>query len=198
VASVVAAASVWHATVAYANEWDSIDCGKPGQAQCVLGAGDTANTPKPTATTSHVASVTPDPVVCADHELALYEKPLIVESGPIDSRQMFQEDCTRNGQILSSRLFMVAPTPSAAAAAAQSAYKRLVLPLPAVAASPALDVPQLTGLPSWLWLKPGTWAPVASTVSAGGVSVTATATPQSVAWSIGDGSTVICPGPGTP
>jgi hypothetical protein len=84
--------------------------------------------------------------------------------------------------------------PSPAELAAQ-ARERLRLPGPAVAASPAGD--QLVNLPTWLWLD-GDWAPIEATASVPGVSVTARAVPRSATWVMGDGSEVVCRGPGTP
>lgn len=57
------------------------------------------------------------------------------------------------------------------------------------------------GLPTWMWAEnPGeqTIGPITRTASAGGYSVTATATVSKVVWDMGDGSSVICTGPGTP
>jgi hypothetical protein len=84
--------------------------------------------------------------------------------------------------------------PSPAELAAQ-ARERLRLPDPAVAASPVGD--QLVNLPTWLWLDGG-WAPIEATASVPGVSVTARAVPESATWVMGDGSEVVCRGPGTP
>ncbi|WP_246272496.1 hypothetical protein [Amycolatopsis acididurans] len=84
------------------------------------------------------------------------------------------------------------PSPAELAAMAR---KQLRLPMPTVAANPAGD--QLVNLPTWLWLSTG-WGPVSATASVPGVSVTAVATPTSVTWSMGDGSTVTCTGAGTP
>jgi len=76
---------------------------------------------------------------------------------------------------------------------ADEAWKRLALPLPRPELSPAGD--QIVNLPSWLWLV-GPWAPLSSTVSVPGVSVTAVAVPEQVVWTMGDGGQVVCDGPG--
>ncbi|MEY9932458.1 hypothetical protein ABH926_007109 [Catenulispora sp. GP43] len=111
----------------------------------------------------------------------------------------YQEQCTQGGKIISSKLvFYPVPSPASAQALAEKAYKTLAMPQPQVVMSPGVNVPQLTGLPLWMWLKPGSWVPQSSTVSAGGITIKATATPQRVEWNMGDGSTVTCPGPGTP
>lgn len=79
---------------------------------------------------------------------------------------------------------------------AQQAYNQLRLPSPQIRANPVGT--QLVNLPTWLWLDQSSWGTRSATASVPGVSVTATATPQSVTWSMGDGSTVTCPGAGTP
>lgn len=117
-------------------------------------------------------------------------------TGVLDSRQ---EECTQGGKLVSSTLyFYPEPTASSAHALAEKAYRTLDLPKPEVVTSPGQSVPQLTGLPVWLWLRPQSWAEKSSTVSAAGITVRAIATPKRVVWSIGDGSTVTCAGPGTP
>lgn len=82
-----------------------------------------------------------------------------------------------------------------AAELARRAHSQLTLAVPSIAASPVGD--QLVNLPTWLWLDGG-WAPVSATAAVPGVSVTATATPTSVTWAMGDGQTVTCTEPGTP
>lgn len=83
------------------------------------------------------------------------------------------------------------------AAVARLAIKKLVLPAPSLVTSPGLGVPQLVGVPVWLWLA-GVWGPVSATAAVPGVAVTATARPQAVRWDFGDGGAVECAGPGTP
>lgn len=86
----------------------------------------------------------------------------------------------------------VAVAPSDLASVARA---RLRLPAPGVASSPGGA--QLVHLPTWLWLASG-WEPVSATASVPGVTVTAVARPESATWSLGDGTTVTCMGPGTP
>jgi hypothetical protein len=57
------------------------------------------------------------------------------------------------------------------------------------------------GLPTWLWVAdqgPSTWGPISRSVSAGGITVTATAKVDRVVWEMGDGHTVTCDSAGTP
>ena len=58
----------------------------------------------------------------------------------------------------------------------------------------------LVGMPVWLWASAPnqqSWGPITRSASAGGVSVTATAKVSRVRWQMGDGSVVVCTGPGT-
>lgn len=79
---------------------------------------------------------------------------------------------------------------------AEQARSQLRLPSPVIGSSPAGT--QLVRLPTWLWVDRAVWQPRSATASVPGVAVTATATPTSVSWSMGDGATVTCAGPGTP
>jgi hypothetical protein len=90
---------------------------------------------------------------------------------------------------------LAAPSP---AELGQQAYRQLVLAVPVVRTSPAVTVPQLVRVPTWLWVDPGVWAARSKTAAVPGLSATATARPVRVTWSTGDGATVVCRGPGTP
>ncbi len=90
------------------------------------------------------------------------------------------------------------PPPPPPAVLARQATNRLLLTSPQIDASPAPSADQLVNLPTWLWIQQSNWQPVSATASVPGESVTATATPQRVTWTMGDGSTVVCHGPGTP
>ena len=59
----------------------------------------------------------------------------------------------------------------------------------------------LIGLPTWMWVDQparNTFGPLTRTAGAGGVTVTATATVQSIDWNMGDGHVVTCDTAGTP
>jgi len=93
-------------------------------------------------------------------------------------------------------------------ALAQQARGQLDLPQPTITRSPDANNsdPALGGAPytwvqlwTWVWTLPQTWAPKSVTVTAGGVSVTATGSPVSLVFDPGDGGDpVSCPGPGRP
>ncbi|WP_228555320.1 hypothetical protein [Catenulispora pinisilvae] len=89
----------------------------------------------------------------------------------------------------------VLPAPAALAAQARSL---LVLPKPSIASNPPEGSPQWVGVPTWEFLPRSGWAPVSAKAEVPGESVTATATPVSVAWAFGDGTSTVCAGPGTP
>lgn len=83
---------------------------------------------------------------------------------------------------------------------ANEAVRRMRLRGPEIGIVPEPGKVGLVGLPVWMWtaVTPQTRGPVSVTASVPGLSVTATATAQQVAWSMGDGRTVVCDGPGSP
>lgn len=78
---------------------------------------------------------------------------------------------------------------------AQHARSRLRLPGVVIRLNPSGD--QLVNLPTWLALDPASWQSQSATASVPGVSVTATARPVRAVWSLGEGGSVTCTGPGT-
>ena len=90
-----------------------------------------------------------------------------------------------------------APVLPAPGVLAQLAVKYLNLPDPVIRSSPAPGALQLTRLPVWLWVAANVWQPQSKTAQVPGEAVTATATPVSASWAMGDGKTVTCKGPGT-
>jgi hypothetical protein len=73
------------------------------------------------------------------------------------------------------------------------ARRYLPLPLPEPALNPGGD--QIVNLATWMWISTG-WSTQRSSVSVPGISVNVTAEPVSATWSMGDGSVVVCDGPG--
>ena len=84
-------------------------------------------------------------------------------------------------------------TPSAVA---QRAASSIVLPSPVIRTDPAAA--SVVNIQTWLWVEPSVWHPRTATASLAGISATARATPISVDFSTGDGSHLVCDGPGTP
>jgi hypothetical protein len=87
------------------------------------------------------------------------------------------------------------PDPAVLAAQAES---KLTLVKPEVDSSPAPGKAQVVQLPTWAWMPRAQWAPISATASVPGESVTATATPDRLSFSWGDGTSSTCQGPGTP
>ena len=71
-------------------------------------------------------------------------------------------------------------------------------PAPEIRLNPPAGEEQVVNVPTWMWLDRSAWQPVSATASAGAVTVTATASPRSVRWDMGNGDVVVCDGPGTP
>jgi hypothetical protein len=79
---------------------------------------------------------------------------------------------------------------------AQQAENSMRLPSPQIETNPTTRA--VVNLPTWLWLDQGAWTPESVSASVGTVTATATATPERVQWTMGDGGSVVCEGPGTP
>ncbi len=92
-----------------------------------------------------------------------------------------------------------APPPITAAQVAQMARAMITLDKPAIGSAPCTDTGCMgaVGVPVWLWVDGGLPTRTA-TASAGGLSVTVTATMASVDWNMGDGNVVHCNTAGTP
>lgn len=92
------------------------------------------------------------------------------------------------------------PGPPPALQLAQQAASELRLPTLGAASNAGTGAAATTyvGIPTWLYLE-GPWASVSSPPAAvAGESVTAAASPTSVTWSMGDGHSTTCNGPGAP
>ena len=84
------------------------------------------------------------------------------------------------------------PTPGQVA---QTAESELNLPAPTVSTAPS-GGKAIVNLESWLWIDSAQWQPITATAAVDGIAATATATPVSVVWDMGDGNQVTCDGPG--
>lgn len=83
---------------------------------------------------------------------------------------------------------------------ARRAIDLLRLEGPSIGMAPRPGSTGLVGVPVWMWtaVTPRTWGPASATASVPGLSVTATARAARIVWSMGDGHSVTCTGPGTP
>jgi hypothetical protein len=121
-------------------------------------------------------------------------------NGDLSNGRLLHQVCAPGHQVVGTPL-LYAPQPASPATSTRplvdQAVKTLHVPLPQVLLSPAADATQFVGLPVWMSTR-ASWIPKSVTVSAGGVSLTMTATPAFSVWSMGDGGSVTCRGPGTP
>lgn len=102
-----------------------------------------------------------------------------------------------NGQT-SATIVWLAERPVDPEALAEEAFDRTPVPAPEIRLNPPAGEDQVVNVPTWMWIEPADWVPVSATASAGSVTVTATASPTSVRWDMGNGDVVVCAGPGTP
>ncbi|HUC37894.1 MAG TPA: hypothetical protein VMR97_12330 [Acidimicrobiales bacterium] len=79
-------------------------------------------------------------------------------------------------------------------ALAQQAEASITLPSPSIHTNPAAY--SVVNVPTWLWVDSSSWHPLAASATAGPITATAVAAPSSVTWTMGDGGTVVCDGPG--
>lgn len=83
---------------------------------------------------------------------------------------------------------------------ADQAISEMRLSAPDIRLAPPASSPHgaTIGFPVWMWTarREETTGPVTRTASAGSITVTATATLARIDWSMGDGATVRCAGPG--
>lgn len=80
------------------------------------------------------------------------------------------------------------------------AMDQLVMNPPSIKSAPCSTAgcKGAVGVPAWFWVDPTSWQPQDATATAGPFTVTVTATPKSVTWNLGDGTSITCHGPGTP
>jgi hypothetical protein len=102
------------------------------------------------------------------------------------------DDAAGGGTGFDARMRIVGPSPEMLG---RQARARLDLPEVVIRLNPPAD--QLVNLPVWLTLDRTSWTVQSATASVPGVSVTATARPVRASWSMGDGGSVVCDGPGT-
>ena len=81
---------------------------------------------------------------------------------------------------------------------ALDALASVTIASPAIRTSPSEHGSLYVQVPTWLWLEQSWWQPYEATANAGRVSSTVRATPVATRWSLGDGNSVSCRGPGTP
>lgn len=104
------------------------------------------------------------------------------------------------GDRVVSRLFIYEPGIAVISPEELAARARSQLPLvyPEPRTSPAIALHQVPGIDTWMWVDDALWQPISATASIPGLSISATATPETMTWDMGDSTVVTCDGPGTP
>jgi hypothetical protein len=193
------AAMVASTAPATADGWGTVDCGQVPAPRCDLQVGETAEAParpgagqieRPDTGGSEGAADGQNLTGCG-YLPSRYEAPVgAVGTGLFPSAAWYDGLCTTSG-VITGPVQLPSRRP---VDVARLARDQLGLPASRIESSPRTA--QLVHLPTWLWLADG-WRDVSATASVPGVSITATARPRSATWSLGDGASITCTGPGT-
>ncbi|HEU4945956.1 MAG TPA: hypothetical protein VFT31_02275, partial [Kribbella sp.] len=83
---------------------------------------------------------------------------------------------------------------------AYEAIAKMQLAAPQIGTAPGPGAIGVVNMPVWMWVtkSENTWGPIKRDASVPGLTVTATAQVKAVTWTMGDGHTIRCEGPGTP
>ncbi|MQS17534.1 ATP/GTP-binding protein [Streptomyces kaniharaensis] len=117
---------------------------------------------------------------------------------------LYNRTCLAKGaELMSGDIYSAAPPPGMGgmvdpAQLAQQAVESMRLLGADVGIAPKPGSKTLVGLPVWFWtnVSDTTWGPKSASVSAGGVTVTATAHVDRIIWTTGDGGSETCRTPG--
>jgi hypothetical protein len=177
-------------TISVGVSTDSSSGGSPGAAAATVSAPSTAsNSSAPSSAT-----------ICTSTVLTLNNQ-LGPPPGVTTPGSWYSITCSGPTSSTTQNLWISAGTPAPPAptvdprTVALQAENELHLPSPVVSFNPANAA--VVNLPTWLWVNPAIWHPYSITATVGGVAATATASPVSVTWSMGDGDSVGCGGPGS-
>jgi hypothetical protein len=121
---------------------------------------------------------------------------------PGDGGAVYEKTCYVGGTTVSQAVWLANPPAQQAidpAVLAQQAVDKMLLRGPDIA-SPHAAGKYTVGVPMWMWVNQSatTYGPNTASASAGGITVTATAKVSKIVWTMGDGASVTCNGPGTP
>ncbi len=138
---------------------------------------------------------------CTSVELVLNDEGGIAPGGPTPGSWYSVSCYFSDGDSVTQTEWIPDQAPAAAPSVtpyevALQAEASIHLPTPTTATDPSSEA--IVNLPTWLWVGAADWHPYSVGASVGSVSAVAVATPLSVTWSMGDGHSVICTGPGTP
>ena len=187
--------------------WAGVVRGQDGGNTVTVGASNTASSPEhsllpatPKSTGGAGPACTYSPIVLA--ETAGFD---LAPGGPT-AGEWYLVQCPGSVELEDGRAEWVpastsGPTASSGTAtgtpgvaAAAEAAASIALPSPSIEVNPAAF--SIVNIATWLAVDPALWHAYRATATAGGVTATAVATPETVDWSMGDGGKVECAGPG--
>jgi len=87
------------------------------------------------------------------------------------------------------------PTPPTPEELATTVLDQLPLAIADIRTAPEAPAPTYVGVDNWLWIPAAQWSTLTKSVTAGATTVTVTAAPSEVAWTVGPKS-LTCDGPG--
>lgn len=173
----------------------------PGGATAALSGPATSGAGGPAALPSDCpVSYTYQPVTANGGPLTLNPGDNTAYSGlsAVSQPEQFV-DVLCQGAILRVVLVPLGGSPAAAprvtgADVARQAFASFKLAAPVPKTAPPGEL--VVQFPTWLWVQ--AWQAQSATASVPGLSATVTAAPTKVVWTMGDGGSVTCLGPGTP
>lgn len=178
--SLVSAIVVGFSSPAWADYFfGNAECGESGGPGCEVGAESGQSSSGSSGSDSGDSGFTGDSAVTVDAE---------------PSECDLEPTCETFSQPTTGEVAMPDVTPVQVAHAARDA---LVVPEPQIVTSPGEEVPVLVHVPVWLWIGEDVWEEQTAEATVPGGSVTVAAAPAQAEWDMGDGSTVVCDGPGT-
>ncbi len=125
--------------------------------------------------------------------------------------QLYVRYCTTDGTswLLVGGFVFQPPTPTGAPVPAPAPAPQVLalqalanahVPAPRIGTAPPYRNDTVVGIATWLWIDPNQWHPLSASAAAGGLTVTATVTPTTVTWDMGEGhdkQPTVCHYPGT-
>jgi hypothetical protein len=169
-----------------------------GEGSATVGAEEAISTSDGPGGAGGGSGTSPCTWTLADHDTLGETTVLVFERMPNAEYVWYLKECTNPDGTVSSQFVPVEVAdpdpPPDPEELRDRAVDELQLPSPSLAMSPPGE--QVVQVESWLWVDEATWRPHSSSASAGGVTATVTAAPSRVLWDMGDGTVVICEGPG--
>lgn len=114
-----------------------------------------------------------------------------------DTGRWLQRTCNGSPELVGGSYLVPQGAPVDPEVLASQALASVSIPSPSMFTSPSNDR-LYSQVRTWLWVEGGWWRTYSATASTGGVTTTVTAAPRRAVWSMGDGGSTTCRGPGVP